>query len=435
MPGDENADHNVPRNLRMAFSPAECTGGSGVVTPCAPGMPRHLLSPDTSVGSVTSDRLSQLAVRTVSHRHLSSKEREQKEIEEKRRDLQELMRRNQLSCRRAIDNPDASLAGRMHHPGRLREITVPRAFSLSGTPRTPGTPLMPITPRTARTEGSSPSADSPLLSRSQKLKLLATMTRKPTPTKQRWTPNLTVPKGPELQTSHRSSLILRSFSCPPPEETGAGDIETGQDSVCATAARLFRGSTPLKQRSKESSSTHINTGRVGSESARFVRPGTPDKPKIRVIAAAARAERRVSNVGVLVASATFPSSSKEQSAPGGPEAAAGNPCPELERPPPSAPAHSDGRRKPGGVDTPQERAHRARLLAQQNKDEEARAARQKVGLFKKSAAAPETSRPLVRPPKELEPPSRATLRVSTSAPGKLGMRSSFGSTTARHCLK
>mmetsp|Transcript_102571 Transcript_102571/g.198758 ORF Transcript_102571/g.198758 Transcript_102571/m.198758 type:complete len:493 (-) Transcript_102571:107-1585(-) len=439
IPGDENADHNVPRNLRSAFTPSECTADSGAVTPCVPGaMPRsssarHLLSPGTSVCSATSDRLSQLAVRNITHRHLSSKELEQKEIEDKRRALKDLMRRNQLSCRRAIETPDACLAGRVSQPSRLRTITVPRAFSLSSTP----TPRTPMTPKTRMTEGGSPSEcdNSPLLSRTQKLKLLATMTRRPTPTKQGWRPQLTVPKGPELQTSHRSSQILRSLSCPPPEETGVGDIETGQESACSTATRLFRGtSSPMKQRTKETSSEHIKVRRESCQSARLSRPATPEKPKIRVVAAAARAERRVSTVGVLVTSTATPcGSNKEQSAPGGVDAAAGSHCPEQERPPPSAPAHSDGSR---GVETPQERAHRARLLTQQRKDEEAKAAQQKLCIFKKAAASPETSRPLVRSPEEFGPSNRTGLRVSTSAPSQLraGRRPSFGSATARNCL-
>merc|ERR1719433_2495191 len=77
---------------------------------------------------------------------------------------------------------------------------------------------------------------------------------------------LTIPEGPALNTEGRS--LRRSFSCPS---------------------------------AKESSSMGALPGHEGSASARLVRPGTTEKPNIRVVAAAARAERSVRNVGVFVA--------------------------------------------------------------------------------------------------------------------------------------
>lgn len=315
-------------------------------------------------------RLTQLSTRSTMRRHLSSKELEEVQVEQKRRELQEQIRRNQVSCRKALGASDVSTAGRVH--GRPAKMTIPKEFNFSRA----------ATPKTPRADISVCSDGEDLApSRSSTLRSRPASARKPTPTRQ-WKPQLTVPKAPELHTARRlsSSGPRRSLSCPP-------------EDVAAEVASE-------------------------DEERRRERPERPGTPKSRASAAAPRAERRAA-----AAAQAAPAAAR------GPAAA--GPC-----------------KRAAAL----ERAQLARRLAQQQKDEEARAAQEAMCVFRRPEEAPARPRPLVNPPPgwEAGPEMLSVCSSRSSAGGVLDQsleqgkgrprsargapRPSFGSSAARPCL-
>lgn len=137
-------------------------------------------------------RLTQLSRKSFSKRILSSKELEELEVMEKKRQLSAMMRRNQMNCRKALLQSDLSSAGRKQSTTKLTE---PREFHFS-CPPTPHSPSpaserydpeeskAEYFPRFLRGSSSCQSLDS-------------------------WKPQLTVPKGPQLQ-------VVRRLSAPRP---------------------------------------------------------------------------------------------------------------------------------------------------------------------------------------------------------------------------
>lgn len=109
-------------------------------------------------------------------------------IFEKRLEVQDQVRRNQLSCRKALSATDLSGAGRATHT--IRKVTMPQEFSFSSQHTT--------RPRSADVDSSGrrdSSCDSVRDASSGK----ATGSQ----THRQWRPQLTVPRGPELRTVQR----------------------------------------------------------------------------------------------------------------------------------------------------------------------------------------------------------------------------------------
>jgi len=147
-----------------------------------------------SEASVVS-RLTQLSRKSFSKRILSSKELEDLEVMQKRQELNAMMRRNQMNCRKALHATDLNSAGRKQSTSKLTE---PKEFHFScpPTPRA-GSPVREL-------EGPIQAPAFPRLLRSTSSQSLETKPRSLT---------LTVPQGPQLRVVRR--LSLRPNSCPP----------------------------------------------------------------------------------------------------------------------------------------------------------------------------------------------------------------------------
>jgi len=155
-------------------------------------------------------RLTQLSRKSLAKRCLSSKELEELEVMEKRREVSAMLRRNQVNCRKALHATDLSNAGRVQSHAKL---TQPKEFRLScpPTPRSPGSPL----PSCAELDTSEvDSIQGDYFSRS----LRTSRSCQSLESSKGWRPQLTVPKGPELRTVRRVSLGRRPSSCPPTDD-------------------------------------------------------------------------------------------------------------------------------------------------------------------------------------------------------------------------
>jgi hypothetical protein len=214
-------------------------------------------------------RLTQLSRKSFSSKKLlSSKEIEALQVEEKRRQVSELIRKNQVNCRKALLATDLLSAGRVQSDMRL---TTPKEFALSCPPT-------PRSPRALSVAGSDVSETPTTWMRSLRPSSSCQslhgddVRRSPSPL-QRWKPQLTVPKGPELQTSRRVSLGIR------------------------------RALSPDEESVNESTGASVN--------GRPTRAATPEKRRSEVIAAAAAAERQAA-AAARAAKAASASSSKLQ---------------------------------------------------------------------------------------------------------------------------
>jgi len=159
-------------------------------------------------GSVS--RLTKLS-RRQPFRTPSSAEMEQAEVERKRRELKDLMKKNERTCLRAINYPEMSSSlstSQVLHsvsseaPSTSNsvilssKVTRPQEFALS----------CPSTPRAASVRAASVSSEEGGWSHSLR-----------TPARAKsWRPQLTLPESPRLRTAQRSrSASSRSSSCPP----------------------------------------------------------------------------------------------------------------------------------------------------------------------------------------------------------------------------
>lgn len=137
------------------------------------------LAPELSVCTRRTSRSSS----TSKDRRLSTEEIESIRIEHKRQEVHALMRKNQVTCKEAIENPMTNMPG-----SRSLNVTVPQEFNLSTSSR----------PR-ARSRSADSSKGHRRRGRSQ--------SRGKT-----WTPQLTVPRGPQLTTAHRAESRSASAS-------------------------------------------------------------------------------------------------------------------------------------------------------------------------------------------------------------------------------
>eukprot|EP00448_Togula_jolla_P008887 CAMPEP_0170597778 /NCGR_PEP_ID=MMETSP0224-20130122/15887_1 /TAXON_ID=285029 /ORGANISM="Togula jolla, Strain CCCM 725" /LENGTH=495 /DNA_ID=CAMNT_0010922269 /DNA_START=33 /DNA_END=1518 /DNA_ORIENTATION=+ len=209
---------------------------------------------EVSVASRMS-RLSQLSQRSSMKRHLSSQEIEQLKVEQKKQEVRDMMRRNSVNCRRAITGADVP-----HCAGRARHslaVTVPKEFSLSAPP-TPRGGFRSLNASVNASVNTSVNASinasvnasmnesvnleeprwSTSLRRSASSRSTtdcasSSMRRVPS---QQWKPKLTVPQGPELRTTRRSSSCgtRRSSSVDP------DSLPDKQPSVSSSQARTPR---------------------------------------------------------------------------------------------------------------------------------------------------------------------------------------------------
>jgi len=321
-------------------------------------------------------RLTQLSRKSISKRHLSTKELEELEVEEKRRQVNEQMRRNQVNCRKALHAADLNSAGRVQSTTKL---TAPKEFNLScpPTPRSPpGTPA----PSCAASECGSTKGEN--FSRS----LRSASSQSLQQPVERWKPQLTVPRGPDLRTVRRLSSGRRRVSSCPPDEADSLSVSTLSVSSIGTARKAM--SRPVS------------------------RASTP--------------ERRREEVKV-------PTSSAAKAAAKAPAAT----------PRSKAATSSSGQKAGGASSTREEKAQRAREMAQKRKEEEAKANKAKMFVFKRSStpdgAKSTTSMLSVGSCQSLRSngsikPSTGEASVSSGRPQSARVRRpSFGSATPRPC--
>lgn len=309
----------------------------------------HERCTEMSVYSETShasqeSRLSRLSKRSTSQKFISSKEMDRLKVEEKRKEVRDMIKRNQVNCRKALLATDVGSAGRAVN---TTKVTIPEDFAFS-TEKRARTPRGARTPRTPRVDDSlNDSVGS----------LRAKTPRSAAPAKS-WQPELTVPKGPVLRTMRRLSGARRTASCPPEEaDAAAGGSGDG--------ART-RACTPEKRREVYRAAAQIERSKVAvvKASGSFAPPAR-GVPKATAAAAAARAARESAAAPIVITAAGATAS------------------------------------------TAQERAQRARMLAQQ-KYEEAQATKDKTSVFKRSqAAAASAARPAQPSGKQAAPLARA----------------------------
>lgn len=142
----------------------------------------------------TESRLSRLSKRSVTKKHLSSKDLERLAIEQKRQQVRDMINRNQVNCRRAIVAAEVRSAGRAT-TAVVRPVTFPREFHLSG----------PRTPRETRKDSASDtqSVCSDHGSLSGSIRSTASAPACGSLSARPWRPKLTVPKAPELHSTRR----------------------------------------------------------------------------------------------------------------------------------------------------------------------------------------------------------------------------------------
>lgn len=253
--GDENADYNAvnvqsvgtiadkPRKMTTkAFKPLRTQQPQGLRQSTPPRnrpTARALMTPErhsevyddtasllsmsvyseVSVESRTSDtsRISLLSKKSSTKKVLSSEELERQQVEQKKRELQKMMKQNKANSRK-VCKPDAALGVGRHR--RSTGATMPQEFSLTRscptTPRSPGC-------RSCYTDCdeadiSMHSTDSQW-NQSLRSDRSSVSGSNPARKTRGWRPTLTVPQGPNLATSRRPSVEGRrlSRSCPPDE--------------------------------------------------------------------------------------------------------------------------------------------------------------------------------------------------------------------------
>lgn len=329
-------------------------------------------------------RLMQLSKKSVSKRHLTTKELEELEVEEKRRELRERIRRNELNCRKAIAAADLSSTGRVQSS---KNLTSPKEFNFA-----PPTPRSPRSPRScASSDVDTISLKGDIFKRtlrssssqqsvSQSSVTSVSIGQSSSQTPRQWTPRLTVPQGPDLHVVRRLSSGRRRLSNSlPPEE--ASEASTYQEPPRRLASRP---STPERRRKEDAAPV----------ASRVAPAATPRQTVKASVPKSTRADQK--------AEAT----SKE------------------------------------GL-TRQERAQRAKEMAQKRKDDEAKANKEKMFVFKRATSPDEDQKSM------LSVGSSRSIRSSTStksiaAPdssrgrpeGQLSARQrrpSFGSSSKRPC--
>jgi len=248
----------------------------------------------SSVGSlrstgapVGSSRLAQLSRRTTTSRQMSTAELEEQHIEEKRRQQREMVRKNEVNCRKAISKVDAGLGstGTAH---RSVNVTVPEDLNLSRGA---------ISVCGSDTGNSDHESDSAASEWSQSLRAKAGRTSVGGSStailgsEAKWKPKLTVPEGPQLRTARRKSMSRESSVNSESERSkGAAAVRREQaamDRQAAAAGRQASGSrastlqrsrpaTPQKSRP----GTPVRSRPATPQRVAAARPATPPQSKV-----------------------------------------------------------------------------------------------------------------------------------------------------------
>jgi len=429
-------------------------------------------------------RLSRLSRRSVVKKHLSSKEMEQLAIEEKRRQVRELIRRNQTSCRKALVAADVASAGRSNNV--TRKVTVPREFNLSA----------PTTPRlrehsadsshcNASDHGGAASDGEDRVGVRHRSRGSVTGTASGSSTARSWRPQLTVPKAPALHTLRRVSSTesrRRSLSCPEDREgaaEGGGEPRQTENTVTRrkphsrpatperrrpeTASRpttpasrpatsrpttpASRPATPERRRPETASRPTTPASRPATPERR--RPETASRPTTPASRPATPEPRRPQTASRPTTPASRPATPERRR----PETARGTATASAARtsPRPSAGVSSKGSIPGRSADTTgapresgrsavaaaaHERAHQARLAAQRRKEEQSRANKEKLAVFKQPAAAGAAAgaaRPTGESHRTSATSSGAAAKAATAPGASPASRASFGSSARRPC--
>mmetsp|Transcript_42285 Transcript_42285/g.122245 ORF Transcript_42285/g.122245 Transcript_42285/m.122245 type:complete len:586 (-) Transcript_42285:255-2012(-) len=228
------------------------------------------LGPEPSMASMSvysemsqESRFSRLSRRSTAKRHMSSKELEELQIEEKRRQVLELIKRNQRNCRKALVGADVASAGRAQHV--VRKVTMPQEFSFS----------VPSTPRLRRRDasadrGSEAASDGDDIVGTRRLSRSATQESVGSVGHRAWRPKLTVPQGPRLRTCQRGGgLGRKSLSCPPADEPASASASECELSVGAGGSRA---PTPERRRMAYAAAAKAERGRAAAVVGKAANP-------------------------------------------------------------------------------------------------------------------------------------------------------------------
>lgn len=385
-----------------------------------------------------SSRLTQLSRRSFSHRHLSSAEMLQQEVEDKKRDLAKLRKQNDINCRKARQ-PDVNFGtlGKM-----TTKVTMPKEFHLSA----------PMTPRLKESRSQSDNEDSVSTPRSArrlshgKAKGMSRSSSAGTAaglsSTTKWAPQLTVPRGPICADPEQVKL-RRSVSCPPE------DFETADEQSVGTCLSARSTNTCLSARGSRTSADPPQ------------RPSTPERASQGVPSkAAAAAERRRSRSEQQATPSVRPATPERRvqaARPATPDRSAQpvrRPTPErssqpVRRSTPERRSEAAAQSTAASAkdNTSEARAERARQQAMLRNQEQA-AKRNQHCIFRKSQAASSQVEDADAPPSARAAPTSARTtplreRLNHSSSGSIGTgaetdkavkrRPSFGSTARRPC--
>lgn len=169
-------------------------------------------------------RISRLSRKSVTKRQMSTEEIELHEMREKQRLLRERMRKNEITCRKVLNADRFAVPGRVYSSAK---ITVPQEFCLSAPP-TPRAGFRDLDMSVGSVDEDTISHEtswdrslrrSSCASLSTARGTTSSTNRQPAGNRctKPWQPQLTVPKGPELNTLRRSSSgrVLRTLEMEP----------------------------------------------------------------------------------------------------------------------------------------------------------------------------------------------------------------------------
>jgi len=255
-----------------------------------------LLSLGAPVGS---SRLTQLSRRTKTNRQMSTAELELQQIEEKRRQQREMVRKNDVNCRKAISKVDAG-HGSTGTGNRSVNVTVSEDLNLSRGN------ISVCASDAGNSDHESESAASDwsqsLRPKAKRTSVGGSSTANPG-LEAKWKPKLTVPEGPQLRTARRKSISRESSVNSEPERSkGALAVRREQaamDRQAAAARRQAAGSrtsTPQRSRpatpQKSRPATPQSSRPATPQRASAARPATPQQSRVAEPANAADSQDR-----------------------------------------------------------------------------------------------------------------------------------------------
>lgn len=225
--------------------------------------------------STCSSRLDQLSRRSSSRRTLGTDELREQEVEDKKRDLAKQMKRNEMNSRKCRE-PD-----NLANTRKSTRCTVPKDFNLSAQ----------TTPRLKESRSLSDNEDSVCSTRSaRRLRRGEGRTPQSSPSTSRagpvatrkWTPQLTVPRGP-VCADPGAVKTRRSLSCPPEgidseeESELSTSMSVGNVSASGKAPPQRQGTPERRCRGVPSHSAAASERRESREKQKAIREATPER--------------------------------------------------------------------------------------------------------------------------------------------------------------